>query len=261
MVTKNEIQTLLEKTNLINQLKIQKIGKKFGESSEFGNVYELHVLNKENKIEKNKYVLKVMMFRKRRRTPDLLNKIFDNEVCVGLNPELWKKRIGPSILGWKKTKDFGIFVMNNLIDGRKDIKLFDLFSFTRKSYINKKALNKKILTKLLMFYKTTKRFHGDLHKGNIIIAWNKQLKSIQEIFIIDYGASLDIFQKNYNNIKNYFKNFQTFLKKGLKSKRIVKKRSSNPKFYFLKSKSGTQISQSFRDNKKMIFKNISSIIH
>ena len=180
-----------------------------GSKSSYGSIMNLKNLNRSNAT---RYVLKFMPFKSTRD-----KYIFRNEVHVGSSPRLWQNKIGPTVYASLETKDFGMYIMNNLEywDSSSSLKLMTLHSYM-KTYHNSKPppVNSTVLTllrrNLIGFYNITKGYHGDLHTLNIgVVVSTGTRPRVFNVFIYDYGSHTpfkypaNIANKSLNNLFNH----------------------------------------------------------
>lgn len=162
-------------------MKTARIGSRIGNKSAYGQVFSIDIVG----FPKGAFVLKLMPFK---AASD--QKIFMNEVNVGVNQELYLQKVGPVIVAYKLTKYYGAYLMNSFTEGKQGLQSMSLSSYVKKENYcprSNSPLVRKLRESLLKFYNITKGFHGDLHSKNIALTLDTNNK-IQDVYIFDYGA-------------------------------------------------------------------------
>ena len=157
--------------------------RQIGKNSTFGKVFSINVRGFANGM----FVLKYMRF-----DDSADKKIFMNEVSVGNNIDLVRQHIGPAIVAYKTTKNYGIYIMNDFTMGIRGHTSSTLGDYLKQTYNNScPRSNSKIITKLkatlLNFYAVTNGYHGDLHLDNIAVILGKN-KKLLHVYVFDYGS-------------------------------------------------------------------------
>ena len=156
---------------------------RIGEKSAYGAVYKIG--------NDDKYVLKLMIFKDYDYIYESNFNIFMNEVEVGSVDNI--EKAGPRIYKYFYNKYGGLYIMDNVLKGRKDHIMMTLDKYLRNEYGFYKCpsadnpLYSILRETLINFYNITKGYHGDLHGNNIMIVIDGD-KKIVDIKIIDYGA-------------------------------------------------------------------------
>lgn len=270
---------LLLQKNLVfinkHNLKSINVIKRIGNKSAYGNVYELETVTTSNQVHTNKYALKEFLFKETERSSTKkLENIFHKELYIGLDPELWKQQIGPSVIGYMFFPGkSGYLLMNHLEDGEKNVTLKTMSSlknkFNKSRNVNEyNNILKKLLETLLKFYNLKNGIHGDLHQGNIMFKVDQTTLDVKKCYIIDYGAYIPtpykILQNPYlplhlipnSNIKTILIQYRNLFKNLKRTFDIIKPITSTryPPFSTIPKyqENGKPTIQSFRNNTFML---------
>jgi len=165
------------------------VQQRIGNNSSYGKVFELHPMaHNAGMLNKTKmFVAKFIEFGNKS-----VEKSFDREVLVGSTPGI--EKVGPRIFASMKTKEYGIYIMDNLMKGLKDYKLVSLYAYLNKHYRNtcpgrNSQLYIQLQQVLRNFYKLG-YYHGDLHFNNIgVLHTNVPGKKKIILRLFDYGSA------------------------------------------------------------------------
>ena len=176
-----------------------KVKQRIGNNSAYGQVYsiDLSITNCKKDIDQM-YVVKYVKF-----TNNKAHKIsFQREVAVGSTVGIGN--VGPKIYMYFYTDEYGLYVMDNLMEGLKGHRMKSLYDYLNSYHKNVcPRINSLIYTELQLvlrkFYKLG-YYHGDLHFGNIAVIYTPDKKKIK-VKIFDYGATqlLSPLSVNLNN--------------------------------------------------------------
>ncbi len=165
------------------------LDRRIGNASAYGSVHSLNV----DGFLTGAFVLKQMQFKHEEDSH-----IFDNEIAVGNNAQLFLQGVGPVIVAYKKTATYGVYVMNSFTGGVPWLKSESLDAHIRRirACPDSRSVLYSLLTEtLLKFYKVTKGYHGDLHPGNIALITDNS-GSVWRLYVFDYGAHRRFHSKN-----------------------------------------------------------------
>ena len=165
--------------NIPSELKMKQKLERIGKKSSYGDVYKIGT--------DNKYVLKIMVL-----NDDNDVVIFKNEVRVGSIDGI--EAAGPKIYAYLYDDDIGVYIMDNILKGRKDHVLYSMYDYFKNVFGGSKEcpsirhiFYRKLRRTLIRFYNITKGYHGDLHNENIMVVLDSD-KKLVDIRIIDYGS-------------------------------------------------------------------------
>ena len=165
--------------NIPSELKIKQKLERIGKKSSYGDVYKIGT--------DNKYVLKIMVL-----NDDNDVVIFKNEVRVGSIDGI--EAAGPKIYAYLYDDDIGVYIMDNILKGRKNHVLYSMYDYFKNVFGGSKEcpsirhiFYRKLRRTLIRFYNITKGYHGDLHTENIMVVLDSN-KKLVDIRIIDYGS-------------------------------------------------------------------------
>lgn len=227
--------------------------------SKYGTVYQL--IDRKTGS-KHKYVLKVIKL----QNAAFLQR-FENEVTVGMSKgsgswgvnikcyAIWNTQTDtfmriPSFKdtaekGSNKPTLYGIYIMDHVLKTVPDTQLSNygfltLYDFLD-SAIQKSNSPKQVMQDLVKhtrdtirsFYKVPK-IHGDLHKSNVLVVFQKKPLTVVKVSIIDYGTS-QLFE---GNMKKQFKRSNTIENTYKKQKNVLNR---NPNVFIKKSKNSDGI--------------------
>ena len=200
-----------------------KVNKRIGNNSAYGQVYSINIAAKNNtKVLNELYVVKFIKLYNR---SDKVS--FDREVAVGTTKGI--EKVGPKIYMAIRTNEYGLYIMDNLLEGLRNVKMKLLYDYFNTFYKNvcplvNSQIYKQLQITLRNFYKLG-FYHGDLHFGNIAVIYTpKSKKLIVKIF--DYGAAQVLASENWNLNNDCIESIlirihDQFQRKALKSRQII----------------------------------------
>jgi hypothetical protein len=182
--------TELGKLRKFKPAQIAQVGKRLGKESVHGHVHELYMKIASKGLNPNTlYVAKYVEFKGK---PITEYNGFVNEINVGGDPNVSNKQIGPGIVAYFISREYGVIIMENFLLGRDPKKysskyLDDYLGMTGCPAPNSRfvRLTKEVLEK---FYRFTEGYHGDLHGSNMQVIVHKATGRVENVYIFDYGA-------------------------------------------------------------------------
>lgn len=169
---------------------------RIGNESAYGQVFSVDIDN----YRPGAFVLKYMRFPSRNR--NAFRNIFENEIAVGADIRLYDRSVGPTVLAYKVTDDYGMYIMNEFSSGRVGYDAVSLYRYIGNSCPSPNStLIVELKETLLKFYKITQGYHGDLHEGNITVVLRPD-KTIYRVWVFDYGAHKKFSSKLPKNCKS-----------------------------------------------------------